>query len=459
MIAKQVKGRGFRGTLNYLLQKPEAELIGGNMLGETPRELAAEFAESRKLRPNLERAVYHASLSLAPGEKFSDEKWREVAGHYTKEMGIEGSQYAVIRHKDTEHDHVHIVASRIRMDGGVVSDSQDYKRSEKVVRGLEIENGLTRVPNSDEVLRRAPTGDEFRAALRTKTPSSRMQLQGLIDHAIQGNPSVSDFFSRLESMGVEPIPNIAETGHVSGISYRLDKKEVMKGSDLGRGYSWQGIQKRGVTYGREGNRINQTEGNQDRDLETINRAAQRGKTILGREREEEDRPTLGAQSRPLQHALRQTAVRRESGGDVQDSSPTSRLDVGTGPRKQAHVKRDEGHSRDGTAGVTGALRRIKTKDGGASRGDYHPHMEGVGSGNLGGGLKRPSDLSHIQSLSEILRHGKSRRQAEEEHKIAEERRIASEERQRTREEERKKELERRKSLGLDGPHRGGGRGR
>ncbi len=74
MIAKQVKGRGFRGALNYLLKKPEAELIGGNMLGETPRELAAEFSESRKLRPNLEKAVYHASLSLAPDEKFSDEK-------------------------------------------------------------------------------------------------------------------------------------------------------------------------------------------------------------------------------------------------------------------------------------------------------------------------------------------------------------------------------------------------
>ena len=28
MIAKQVKGSGFRGTLNYLMLKPEAELIG-----------------------------------------------------------------------------------------------------------------------------------------------------------------------------------------------------------------------------------------------------------------------------------------------------------------------------------------------------------------------------------------------------------------------------------------------
>lgn len=443
MIAKQVKGRGFRGALNYLLKKPEAELIGGNMLGETPRELAAEFSESRKLRPNLEKAVYHASLSLAPDEKFSDEKWREVAARYTKEMGFEGSQYAVIRHKDTEHDHVHIVASRIRMDGSAVSDSQDYKRSEKVIRSLEIEHGLVRVPNSRDVLRRAPTGDEFRAALRTKTPSSRMQLQGLIDHAIQGNPSVSDFFSRLETLGVEPIPNIAKTGHVSGITYRLDKKEVMKGSDLGRGYSWQGIQKRGVTYGREGNK--------DRDVETINRAAQRRETILGRQGEDA--------RKQVQHALRQTPVRRESGRHGEDPSSVSRLDVGTGSGKQTHVKRDEGHYRNLTGTIAGTLQRIKTNDGALSRSGSSSHVAGMGSSHPSRNLKRPSDSEHIQSLSEILRYGKSRRQIEEEREVEAERekqRIQhEEERKREREERARKRKERAKSRGRDdGP--GGG---
>lgn len=272
MIAKQVKGSGFRGTLNYLMLKPEAELIGGNMLGESPRELASEFAESRKLRPNLEKAVYHASLSLAPGEKFSDEKWQEVTGRYTKEMGFEGSQYVVVRHKDTNHDHVHIVASRIRMDGTVVSDSHDYKRSEKVVRSIELDNGLKIVPNSRDVLHRAPTGDELRKAIRIGKPSTRMQLQGLVDTALSGSPDVTEFFSRLDAMGVQAVPNVAKTGHVSGISYVLSG-EVMKGSDLGRGYTWQGIQKRGVSYGR----------NVERESKAINERSERGKDLLKRE--------------------------------------------------------------------------------------------------------------------------------------------------------------------------------
>jgi pyruvate/2-oxoglutarate dehydrogenase complex dihydrolipoamide dehydrogenase (E3) component len=63
MIGKQIKGTGFQGCLNYVLGKKDAALIGGTMCGQTPEELAAEFAIARQLRPNLKVAVFHASLS------------------------------------------------------------------------------------------------------------------------------------------------------------------------------------------------------------------------------------------------------------------------------------------------------------------------------------------------------------------------------------------------------------
>ncbi|BAZ36770.1 relaxase/mobilization nuclease family protein (plasmid) [Calothrix sp. NIES-4101] len=128
MIAKQRKGRGFRGLLEYVENKEEAGRIGGNMSGRNPRELAAEFRFSRQLNPNVERAVYHVSLSLAPGEYLSDEQWNEISDRYLTEMNFHNNQYVVYRHSDRDNDHIHIVASRISLDNGrCVHDGWDYK--------------------------------------------------------------------------------------------------------------------------------------------------------------------------------------------------------------------------------------------------------------------------------------------------------------------------------------------
>ena len=74
---------------------------------------------------------------------------------------------------------------------------------------------------------------------------------------------------------------------------------------------------------------------------------------------------------------------------------------------------------------------------------------------LVGALSGPADFDHIQSLSEILRYGKTRAQIEEERKIEEQQKIEREERRLKQELKRKQRLE---LDGPDGPHRGRGRG-
>jgi len=247
MIGKQSKGRGFRGALNYVLGKEGAEIVGGNMLGQNAKELASEFALSRELKPNLSRVVYHASLSLPPGENLTDGHWSEVAERYMEGMGFKGAQFVAVKHTDTYHSHIHIIASRVRMDGSVVSESHDYRRSETQIRGLEQEFGLTPTAPSRDAASRAPTTGELQKGLRERKPSTRLTLQNVINQAARGRPTMSEFVSRLEGRNVAVIPNIAKTGHLSGISFRLDG-EMMKGSDLGRSFTWQGLQKRGVNY-------------------------------------------------------------------------------------------------------------------------------------------------------------------------------------------------------------------
>ena len=248
MIAKAVKGKGFRGALEYDLTKEGGQVLDTNMAGENPRELAAEFGEIRKLRPNLGKAVLHVSLSAAPGEKLTDEQWREIGKRYMDGMGLEKNQFVITRHNDTEHEHIHILANRIRFDGSVTSDSQDYKRQEAIMRELERDYGLQRVAPSIEAERKAPTKGEIEGGIRTGQPSAKQQLQQLCDAAAKGCRSFSAYQERLEAVGVELVPVAQlEGAKLSGLSYRLDGV-TMKGSDLGKGYSAAGVAKRGVTY-------------------------------------------------------------------------------------------------------------------------------------------------------------------------------------------------------------------
>ena len=253
MIGKQIKGTGFRGCLNYVLGKKDAYLIGGTMCGQTPEELAAEFAIARQLRPNLKVAVFHATLSVDRTERLEDSeqndlRWLAIAADYMKTMGFDNNQYTVVKHSDTKHDHIHIVASRIRLDGSVVDDSWDYYKSQETIRQLEQDYNLKIVAPSWEKDKRAQTTGEHRNLQSKGNKSVRVQLQDLIDEVTQDNPTMPEFVERLQQQGVEVQVRLTRTGFSKGISYNLDGV-ALSGTQLGKAYTFSGLQKhRGVSY-------------------------------------------------------------------------------------------------------------------------------------------------------------------------------------------------------------------
>ncbi|MEO0487929.1 MAG: relaxase/mobilization nuclease domain-containing protein [Cyanobacteria bacterium J06659_2] len=249
MIGKQIKGKSFRGLLNYLHHKERAQLIGGNMAGHTPRVLASEFHVSRALNPRLQKAVYHASLSLPKPEQLDNDRWCDIAEAYLTGMGFTESQYVIYRHSDRDHDHIHIVASRIRLtDGSTVSDSWDYRRSETLIRSLETQYDLTPVADSRSRGDRAPTTGEMRRQWRTGEAGVRGSLISHIEQATQGAPTLPQFMHRLKDVGINARLGYTRTGKVKGISYERDGV-AFSGSKLGKAYTFPGLQKhRGVSY-------------------------------------------------------------------------------------------------------------------------------------------------------------------------------------------------------------------
>jgi hypothetical protein len=255
LIGKQVKGKSFIKLLKYLLDKEGAKQIGGNMDETTPRSLAAELHLSKRINPKVSRTVYHASLSLPHNESLDDDTWHEIALKYLRAMGFTMNQYIVVRHTDRTHDHAHIVASRIRLDGTTVSDSWDYPRSEAVIRKLEKEYVLQSVELSKSKEDRSPTTGERRQLARTREESVRVKLQrclrlalATLNEAIDDRPTMPELIEKVQQQGINVCVGYTRTGKVKGISYQLDGV-AFSGTHLGKAYTFPGLQKHlGVSY-------------------------------------------------------------------------------------------------------------------------------------------------------------------------------------------------------------------
>jgi hypothetical protein len=249
VIGKIVQGSSFRGLLNYLHDKEGARCIGGNMAGENPRELAAEFRVARALNRRLKKAVCHVSLSLPKREQLEDDQWLEIAADYIVGMGYENCQYAVYRHHDQDHDHIHLAICRIRMtDGRTVRDSWEKRRAETLIRSLEQQYQLESVQPSWEKLEAAPTTGEMRRFERTGELPVRVRLQAQIAQAAEESLSIAQLIQQLKAQGIEIRLRIAQNQRITGISYCLNDI-AFSGSKLGKAYSFPGLQKhKGLHY-------------------------------------------------------------------------------------------------------------------------------------------------------------------------------------------------------------------
>ena len=254
MKAKISRGSGFRGVLNYVHDKGEAEIVGGNMSGQTPQALAREFGITKKLRPDCKNPVWHCSLSAPRGERLSPEKWYELSVDFMIDMGMDPANflYSVARHSDTDYDHVHLVASRIGLDGQLWHGQWEAMTAIAATQKLEQRHHLTLTSGLDLDVkkdRKSLTHGELNMAIRTEMKPPRMICQEVIDTVLQmeGVISAPEFIERLEALGVRAVPSVASTGTMNGFSFEAEGV-AFSGSKLGESYKWAKLQQRGIEY-------------------------------------------------------------------------------------------------------------------------------------------------------------------------------------------------------------------
>lgn len=157
MIAKIGRSGNLYGALAYNQLKVENEngqILFGNKIIETASghysaaQLAQSFAPYLIANRNTEKHTLHISLNPDPKDIVSDDRYREIAEEYMKDMGYGQQPFVVFKHTDIDRSHIHIVSVCVDEEGKKISDKFEKMRSMNVCRELERKYGL--IPATDK---------------------------------------------------------------------------------------------------------------------------------------------------------------------------------------------------------------------------------------------------------------------------------------------------------------------
>ena len=230
------KGSGFKGCVNYVLDKEQATLLHAEgVLTESKQDIIRSFCTQTEMNPNLKKPVGHIALSYSAVDapKLTDEKMIQLAQEYMHEMKITDTQYIIVRHQDREHPHVHIVFNRIDNNGKTISDKNDMYRNEQVCKKLKARHGLYFAKGKEQVKQH-----------RLKEPDkSKYEIYTAVKNEIGKTRNWQQLQKQLVEKGINiHFKRKGQTDEIQGISFSKGEY-TFKGSEIDRSFSFSKLDK------------------------------------------------------------------------------------------------------------------------------------------------------------------------------------------------------------------------
>ncbi|MBO9732611.1 MAG: relaxase/mobilization nuclease domain-containing protein [Chitinophaga sp.] len=237
MISKVITGSSFYGCCRYICEDENRAIV---LAAEGVRDydyrlMAHDFEAQRKDLPGKKKAVFHGILSFYPEESLSDDALETIAREYLEKIGMSDTQFAIAKHIDKKHLHLHIIANFVGNKRKAIRDSWIGLRGKKAAQELtmryqlvpaEKKNlSLTNVEslNTEEAIRY-----EIYNAIQKKLQLAR-SLSGLIDSLIKSGIDIQYKYK-------------SGTRELQGISFKKGLY-CFKGSKIDRKFSIAGLQK------------------------------------------------------------------------------------------------------------------------------------------------------------------------------------------------------------------------
>lgn len=176
-------------------------------------------------RPDINYRQFHAVISCK-GRELGKEQLLEAAKIYIDRMGYGDQPYLVFFHRDTDNNHVHIVTSRVRMNGSLVPDNKERDRSVSIIRDINRQFGIAEEPGLKE---RAE--QDIKSALSWKFPydNNLVDILSGMGYRMQKDPkrdgewtvfSDKEFCGRIKQDQIEA----CKQAYKNGVSVRINAK-------------------------------------------------------------------------------------------------------------------------------------------------------------------------------------------------------------------------------------------
>ena len=238
MISKVIPpGKSFAGACRYLCaNRGRAEVILSEGLRDYDHKLMAlDFEEQRQFNPGLKSPVQHIILSYYPGERLSNEKMTEIAQEYLEKLGINNTQYVVVKHNDKDHLHTHILFNRVDNDGRTIKDNWLGLRGKKIAQQLTQKHDLIPALKKDLKLTHVQNLNNYEA--------TRYEIFQTVTEILPQCKNLEDLKERLERQKIEMIYKYKSRTHqVQGLSFKNGEFKY-KGSEIDRQLSYGNLVK------------------------------------------------------------------------------------------------------------------------------------------------------------------------------------------------------------------------
>ncbi|HBQ2197044.1 TPA: relaxase/mobilization nuclease domain-containing protein, partial [Klebsiella pneumoniae] len=150
-------GTSFHSAVNYIaslrdqIDPDTGEVIDRGMVTtftscHSLETAAIEMWGTSALSARIKDPVFAGVISWPPGEYPTDEQMHEAGLLHLKNQGMEGHQYVMSVHRDTDNAHIHFVANRVHPETGRVAGlNHSYMTAVRSAREIEIVQGWQHV--------------------------------------------------------------------------------------------------------------------------------------------------------------------------------------------------------------------------------------------------------------------------------------------------------------------------